>query len=272
MLNAKYDTLWIPVYEGEGDDAGDDGADAAAASAAADAAKGKTFTQDELNRVLAGEKRKHQTAITKMTEELTALQSRSDLTTEEREQMATRIEELNSSLLTKEEQAARELKKTKKQYDEQLTAAQDTSTVWRNRYTDSTIDIAIQNAALDPDTKAHSAEQILAMLKPSTKLTEVLSEDGKPTGGLKVVVSYNTVDDTGKSITLDLSPAEAVKRMFEEDKYANLFVSKGVGGLGEGGGSGGDGSGGYTQEQLVKMAREQPEKYRELRKSGKITI
>ena len=57
-------------------------------------------------------------------------------------------------------------------------------------------------------------------------------EDGKETGRYKAQVTFNTVDDKDKPITLVEDPSKIVKKMLNEDRFMNLFKSDKASGLG----------------------------------------
>ena len=88
-----------------------------------------------------------------------------------------------------------------------------------------------------------------------------VDEDGKPTGDYEPRVAFPDKDKDNKPLTLDLTVAEAVKRMKELEKYGNLFEGGKKSGLG--------GTGSQTKGSNVdisEVAKKDPAKYRELRK------
>ncbi len=235
-------------------------ADAEAAAAAAAAAAGdKQFNQEQVNTFLAEEKRKHQTQQRKMAADLEELKKTATLTTEQKEGLEQRIEELQTQYMTIEEKARRAEEAAKKEYDERVETLTKERNVWQIKHSELVIDTEIIKAAADQ--KALFCEQITALLTPKTKLTEKLDDAGKPTGDYEPKVAFPDTDKDDKPILLELTVAEAVKRMKELPKYGNLFEGGKVGGLG---GTGSTTSG--KPLDLVKIAREDPETYRELRK------
>ena len=192
--------------------------------------KPQSFTQDQVNALVAKEKREGQSRSQKIMDELQALKGKANLTAQERQEFETRIEELNNSLLTKEELAKQQLTKVQKQADAERTALSNERDNWRNRYTESTILRAITDAAVVQ--KAIMPSQIVAILRPTTRLVEEVNEDGKPTGKFSAKVKLDDVNEKGEPVTLDLSVDEAVKRMREMEVHQNLFQGDGAGGLG----------------------------------------
>jgi len=117
-------------------------------------------------------------------------------------------------------------------------------------YASSTIERSLQDAAITGE--AIQPRQIVSILGNTTRLTEVLGEDGKPTGRYAPVVTFNDQDKEGKPVTLELSPGDAIKRMRELPEYGNLFKGTAKGGLGEGGGAAGSRGGQPALESLMK--------------------
>lgn len=271
--------IWIPVFEGEDDASGDAGAAAAAAAsdAGADGAPppgddasngdGKVVfdesQQRELNRIVAAEKKKHQAVTKKALDEALAMRSKATLTAKENQEADARIEQLRTELLTKEEQgkrAAEKARKAHKMEKDSLAAERDT---WKNRFTESTIQRSLTDAAAS--NNAFSPKQIVAILGRDTQLVEVLDDDGKPTGVLEPKVRYRAQDKEGKPVTLDLTPAEAIKRMKDEEEYLNLFRGEGAGGAGLHSRPGG-------RKPDVAQTAKDPAAYRKARKDGTLNF
>lgn len=258
---------WLVVYEGDDDAAA---AEAAAAEAAAKAAeeeakKGKTgdddapkFTQAQLNKILADEKRKHQKQVETQVRELENLKKAKGLTDKERETLATRIEELNNSVLTKEELSRKEQERLKNEHKLKLEEATRERDDWRNRYTHATITRTITDEAVAAE--AYSPSQIVALLSGSTRLVEVLDADGNVVPGQhEVKIKMSDKDKEGKPTTLDLTVKEALKTMKERvEDFGNLFKSGVAGGLGD--------SKSRTAGREVDPSTMTPEQYRVYRK------
>ncbi len=250
-------TLSFVCFDGDGDGDGDDDAKAAAEAAAKKVA---TFTQEEVNAFLAKEKRKTQDTQKQLATQLQEHKKNAQLSVEERDDLTKQIEDLQGKYMTVEELSRQTTDKASKKHKKELddtTAERDS---WQQRYTKSTIEAEIARAAAA--NKAISADQILAILRPATKLSEKLDDTGKPTGNLEPRVSFQDLDKEEKPILLDLTVDEAVKRMTELQQHGNLFQGNKTGGLG--------GSGGANSKtgkiDIVKIAREDPAQYRKLRK------
>lgn len=272
-MRIGYHKVWIPVFEGEGD--GDAGAATGTKPPEADvgnqggdpppndngASGEKTFSQEEVNKILAAEKRKHQKVAQKAIEEAAAATKKASLTAQERQEADERLEQLRTELLTKEQQAKRAAERLKNQHKEERNRLTKDRDYWKKEYTDSTIQRAITDAAAS--NNAFSPTQVVAILGPNTKLAEVLDEEGKPTGRLEPKIRFRDTDKEGKPVTLELSPKDAVKRMKEMDEFLNLFRGEGSGGVGSRSQPGG------KKPDLRTLARD-PKAFREARKAGKL--
>jgi len=219
----------------------DDASDKAAADAAAEAAKNnppKTFTQEDLNKILAKEKRMYEERNQKLINDLKAIQDSATMTVQEKEALEARIEDLQKATMTKEELAQREQAKAKKQYEDNLKALEVEATSWKSRYTKETIARSILDEAVK--SEAYAPEQLVELLGTRSKLAPVLGDDGKPTNEFVTKISFDDVDQDQKSVTLELTVSETLKRMKEiPNRFGNLFksnVNSGAGGANNGAG------------------------------------
>lgn len=248
---------------GDGGSGGSDAAAKAAADAAAKAAAAtKLFTQEQLNKILADDKRKHQDQVKQTVSQLEELKKTAQLTAEEKDKLQAQLDGLNQSLLTAEEKAKLDLAKKDKEFksrEESLIKERDQ---WRSNYAGEVITNQILKASTIHD--ALSAEQIQDLLMPKTRLVEVVGTDGRTVTGYAPKVKIRLPNEKGEDVELDLGVEEAVKRMKETpEKFGNLFKSGVKGGLG-GNGSTGAGSGGNTS--ITELAKKDPETYRKGRK------
>ena len=269
-VSGYYARVWTPVFEGEDDadagDADDAVAVAAAAAAANDVASGSKFTpeqQTHINKMMAAEKKKHQKTVQKAVEEAQAASKRAQLTAQERSDLDNRLELIQNEMRTKDEQSKRAATKAREAYTAEKTALETDRDSWKNRFTESTIERSITDAAAT--NNAFSPKQIVAILGRNTQLVPKLNEDGQPTAILEPKVRYNTTDKDGKPVTLDLSPEEAVKRMKDEDEYLNLFRGEGASGAGLRSKPGG------KKANVTEIAKD-PAAYRAGRKDGSINF
>ena len=71
---------------------------------------------------------------------------------------------------------------------------------------------------------AFSTQQVVNLLRPSTRLTEVRNNKGRFTGEHQVVVSFPDSAEDGIPIMRELSPGDAVKAMQgKPNAYGNLL-------------------------------------------------
>jgi hypothetical protein len=222
---------WKLVYEGE---------EEAALKAAEDLLKksGRVVTtQDDLNKMMAENRRKLTQQNSELIKQLEEIKSQTNLTQQQRDELEQRITALQEQYMTKEEIAKKETEKAKKVFEDQLKQSSQEANSWRTRYATATIRREITDAAVEG--KAVSPEQITAILTGVTALVEVLDESGKPTGQFESRVKFNDVDSGGKPVILDLTPTQVIKRMKElPERFGNLFQSTGTGGIGGAGSAG----------------------------------
>lgn len=233
---------WTPVFD-----------DAAPGNEGSDKGKEtpKTFTQDDVNRMMAEHKRSLAAKNNELAEQLEQARKQSGLTAEERDTLNTRIEQLQTEMLSKDELSKREREKSEKQLKKQLEDVTKERDGWKNRYTSSTIEQALTDAAVAH--KAISPRQIIALMRGNTSLTE----DGR------VMTKLDTVDADKKPVTLELSASDAIKQMRDMEEYLNLFQGEGTGGIG-----GNTRSAGKSAD--VKTLATDPAAYRKARASGQI--
>ncbi len=215
--------------------------------------------QDQLNAMMAENKRTLTKQNQELVNQLESIKSQYNLTAQEKEELQGKIDQLQEQYMSKEELAKRQQDKLQKDYNKQLEDTKQQSEFWRTQYATSTIQRSLQDAALEAEAYPH---QIVDMLGSKTQLVEILDE-GKSTGKYKPVVKFNDKDGDGNPVTLELTPAEALKRMKElPDLYGNLFKGTATSGLGATGNSNNK-AGSITIEDL-----KDPVKYAKWRKEN----
>jgi hypothetical protein len=183
---------------------------------------------------------------------------RTKLTREERDAMNARVTELQRQYQTKEELAAAAAAKTQKELQASLENTTREREIWQKRYESNVISTELTKAAVQH--KAYNPDQILAILSGSTKLVEVLDEDGKPTGQLVPKVTLQDVDKNKKPVTLELDPVQAIERLKAREEFQNLFLAEGSSGFG-----GGQKNKSSGQVDIAQLAKD-PAAYRKYRK------
>ena len=282
MFNSLYlSRPWSSCFEGEG--AGDGAGAGAGASAgaaagagasagggasggAATAANESRFTQEDLNRFLAEDRRKHQAQLQKMESQLNELAKSKSLTEQERQTLKENLDAIAGQLRTKEQQLTLEKRQLEEQFQTKIEEAEKKTQVWEALFRDSTIERSLQDAAVKHE--AFNPAQIVTQLRPWTRVIEVMEEKtGKPTGKYKPVVDMPDVDaTTGEQVMMTRSPEEAVKRMKEmPEQWGNLFRSNVVSGIGSSSATGGlmPGQGGK-----IDVRKLTPQQYREIREKN----
>lgn len=227
--------------------------------------------QKKFNDAIASERRKQEQKYRKELEKTEAtykelLANSKSLTEKERQTLQENLETIQGQLRSKEQQAAQEKKELEAAYQGKLTAAELRAVTAEQRWRDSTIVRALQDAAVEHE--AYNIRQVVTLLKDWTKLVENVDTNGKGIGQFDVMVDFPDKDGTtGQEIKTARTPSEAVKRMTEIAEYQNLFRKNVVSGVGGNSAIGGlaPGSNGridvrnLTPDQYQKIRAEKPE-------------
>lgn len=221
----------------------------------------KTFSQDDVNKFLADDKRKHQATLAKTEQTYKELLANNNaLTAKERATLEENLVTVQGQLRTKEETAKMEKKALEESLNGKIVEEQIKAKNWETRYKDETVTRSLMDAAA-PD--AYNVSTVVTVLKGMTKLVEEIDEtSGKATGKFKTVVEFPDVDAEGNPTITVRSPADTVKRMKElPEIYGNLFKSNVVSGIG------GNSATGVTpgHNGKINLRNLTPAQYRELR-------
>jgi len=211
----------------------------------------KKFTQKQVDDILGNRLKKQKEEQEKLVAQLEDFKKNKSLNDNQRQELQTQIDDLQSTLLTKEEIAAKEKASVEKKYKKDLDDAVEKAKIWQGRYTESTIERSILDAATKE--KVINPSQIVQILRPSTRLVEV--DDA-----LIPQAKIQSVDKDGKPVILDLPIPEAIKQMKELPEHGNLFQAGTTGGTGSNTLHPGTGEG--------KIDLTNTEKYIEARKKG----
>ena len=224
------------------------------------------FTQDDMNRCLAEDRRKHKEKYERLEGSYETLLRDKTMETSTRATMESELEDLRAGFRTKEQQAEVDKKRQKEEYEVALGNAKKDVVKYEQLYTDTVITQSLQDAAVNGE--AFNNQQIIGLLKPITELRELKDDTGKTIGNGPMVDFPDVDEKTGKPIKTLRTPAEAVKRMKElTETYGNLFRANVVSGVGQGAATGSGISGktgqidvaSLTTEQYLKIRKEQPE-------------
>jgi DNA gyrase/topoisomerase IV subunit A len=247
-----------------GNDGGDSGGD-----------KAKTFSQTEVNRIveerLARDRKKNEETKANEYRELegryTELLDNQNLSEEERTKTVDRLENVRKQLRTKDEDAKHEAKKVQDIHETELTDIKAKAELWEKRFYDSSIERALQDAAVAHDS--YNANQVVTLLRPYTKLTPQVDVAGKETGAFETVIDFPDHDDKGVEVITQRTPKDTVKRMKELPDYQNLFKSNVVSGVGANSATGGISPG---VNGLVDVSTLTAEQYAHLRKTNPASL
>ena len=278
-LNELFYSAALALYDGEGEGGGDgagagEGAGAAAAQGAALAAqaaqaagggaKPKVFTQDDINRYLAEDRRKHEEKVTKVESEYKRVLENFQLTENQRKQLEEGLETVRAESRTKEENLSKQFENLKNESQKTAKSLAEERDSWKNRYETTEIRRSIQDAANKGE--AYRSDHILAILQPLTRMTTIMDQTGKATSDLAPRVHWPANDPkTGESLTNVFTADEAVNYMKDKpDEYGYLFKSGAQGGIGGGNGTGTTAG----KNGKVDVTQLTPAQYRELRKKN----
>lgn len=260
--------IWYLTYDGEGDDgeeSGDDGGGGDDESGDESGSGGKTYTEEDINRIVQKRTSKARAAQRKALERLENLEKNLKMTNEEREELEQEIETLRKQTLSAEEIAKREKKKAAEQYEAKLSEAEKSAQRWQSQYNDLRINREISDAAREFGVTAQGVPFLESFLKPSTGLVEVKDDETGEVKGLDAVVDFEDIGEDDKPVKVQMSVRDTVKRMKElPDKYGHLFSAPNSGGVGGSSGSGDSKSKsgyrpGMTPEEYAKLRKENPE-------------
>ena len=254
----------VDDVDSDGDDV--DGADdtaaaeAAAKEAAAKANKGKkkTFTQEEVDRMIV----KRNKALDQKHQQLEAQYKKAledkNLTEASKTELENQLEELQNSRLSEKEKLEKEKKKAEEKYQSDLSVVTAERDAYKERFEVTLKKRALLDAAVKHD--AYSPGQIVELLQSKTKIVEVTDDSGAVEFVPKVDWSETTSD--GQVLKLQKSPEEVVEAMKEDvDTFGNLFRANIARGVGEGTGKATEKSG------KINPAKLSTEEYMELRKT-----
>lgn len=197
----------------------------------------KKFTQEELNKFLAEDRRKNQKNRDDLLKQLNDIKENATLTKKQKEDLEGRIEQLQNETLSAQELAKKDREKIQKEYEKKESALIKDRDYWKNTYQTEKVERELLDAAIA--NKALNPKQLVSILRPDSKLVEVL-KDGKPTGAWETRVTLHDKGEDGSAIVLELPATETVKRMSEMEQHYNLFnsgVNGGFGGFNNSGGS-----------------------------------
>jgi len=217
--------------DGDGDGSGD-GSGSGSGSGGGDG-DGNTFNQKQVNAILKREKdkmeAKYKQQIQKQLDEVNQLKKAKDLTEAQRKKLDDRAASLQAELLTEREKAEAEKKRADEKHRTELDGVSAERDTWKGRYEDDRRENAILRAASKHD--AYNAKQLVGLIAPKVKVTEVLDDDGNGTSIFKTSIDAE-VKEGDKMVMKNMTVDQYVEHMKGQDEFANLFIVKRIGGTG----------------------------------------
>jgi hypothetical protein len=206
------------------DDLGDD----AASTSKGD--KNRTFSQDEVSRIVAEERRKLKGEIRTRLTELERLQKSAHESEEQRAELTTQLDKLNTELMSVEERRKKESELERAKAKEEIDKHTKSAQMWEGKFKSKMINEAVIRAV---EPFAHVPSHFLPLIAPDAVLDEVMDKDGKPTGEYSVKVkAIETINGQPHQVLLPIE--EFVKHLRENKDYEYMFRSKRAGGTGAG--------------------------------------
>ena len=170
----------------------------------------------------------------KLIDQMNEVLASKQLSEEQREQFKARVDELESQVLSKEELAAKAVKKARDEAEADKAKLRSEADQYKKLYTDSTIEATLTRAA--QECGAYSAAQVHGLLAGRTVLESVLDDEGKATGQYVPKTTVHILDGD-KRVEKTMPAAEAVKAFLDLPENKNLVnaTAKAGGGAKQGG-------------------------------------
>lgn len=241
-------------------------AEARQAAAEAALAQERGFNQDDVNKFLADDRRKHVEKYKKLETSYKDILADKTLANDQRAKLEGELQDLQKTFRTKGQQAEYERKQERERFTREVTDYKDSAIKWERMYKDSVIQRSLQDAAIAAE--AFNPIQIVGLLRPMTQMRAATDEEGNELDDQIVPkVDFPDIDEKdGRQIVTLCTPQEAVQRMKQlPEHYGNLFRANVVSGIGSGAATGGVTSGEGGRIDVTKLS---PEQYRKLRKEN----
>lgn len=202
----------------------------------------KTFTQTDVDTIINKRFAKEKSEKEALIAQLENFKQSAGLSAKEKEDLSKQIEDMQNSLLTKDQQAANEKKNLEKKWSEENKKAKEEADGWKGRFTRTTTIRSLKDA--ERSVGVQEEGQLVLMFENRTRLEEEKDDEGKPTGEFIAKLKFDAKDEEGKKITFDLPVEEAFVKMRELGLHKNIFKHEAKPGTGEnnGGGKGGKNS------------------------------
>jgi hypothetical protein len=220
---------------------------------------GKTYTQAELDKMFADHRKGLQDQNKQMADELQKLRESNSLTQAEKDALDGQIANLKNQYQSKEQAAAAEAEKLRKQLASETEKLSAEGKKWHGEFNNLLIENAIVTGASKHN--AASSEQMLDLLRFKAKVVEDVDGDGKPTGKFVAKIPVLVLNPkTNTWETIEYPIVEGIAKMRENPANANLFLTDGKPGFGGNPAAGGGGGKPLDWKNMT------PEQHREARK------
>ena len=193
------------------------------------------FSQSDLNKCLAEDRRRHQAQVTKIQQTLEETLTSKNLTAQERDSLQERLDGMKHEFRTKEEQQAHERKQLEDGYKAKLSEESKAKTTWETKFKQALVEQELGRAAAGAD--AFNPGTVVTILREHHRIEQVKDEKtGQFTGDYRVVIDLPVKTETGV-VKMPLDPVAAVAKLRTDQEHANLWKANLVGGIGSNSGA-----------------------------------
>lgn len=222
-----------------------------------------TFTQDELNKKMAENKRSLQKQLKTLESNYAKLLENQSLTDATRQALEEDLENVRKSQRTEKQQMEIESKRAAEKHQNELKQTQEKADKYEKLFRESTVERAITDAAAKHE--AYNPSQFISLLSPKTKLVEEVDAANQRTGRLVPMVEVYVKNENTDTYEPALkTPEQAIEDMKGNlSEYGNMFRPNVVRGIGEGTSPTSNGTPGR-----VDARRLDPKDYMEMRKTA----
>lgn len=234
----------VLCYDDDAGDSGESNGDSGegAGGGGGDNSKNEqTFTQAQLNEILAADRRKHQEKTQAVQAQAKQLEVRmekliADKNTSDaaRASLEQDLEELRASQRTEAEQRQHLAEKAKVEHETAINNLKNESKQWESLYKISSIERTLTDAAVKHE--AFSPGQLVSLLKDKTEMRPCKDQEGQVIPGrFEAKTAVEVKDEHGNILKHWKNPDEAVELMKQNaNEYGNLFRNAVIAGIGAG--------------------------------------
>lgn len=168
------------------------------------------------------------------------------------ETMRSEYEKLKEASMTAEERAQENARKKIQEHERTAKEKSEEATKWKGMFEKSTIRNDIFGAFGDAKLCNPGQVATLFQMEGNAFISEVVDNDGKPTGNFETRVRMVLEDDKGNPEEIEGTPAELFKKWISLERNSHHLVN--TVSPGSGSRAGGNRLGGYNHDQLLKMS------------------